>query len=69
MENKETDLPCCLRMPSGHYDPRKPTRGARQTPQRREVVMVAEAEDEGVAEEVAVNPMQIGITTKEIQAK
>lgn len=70
---KENDLPCCLLMPSGQHDPRRPTRGARQTPQRREVVMVdeaeGEAEDEVVAEGVAMDAMQTKMTIKKIKSK
>lgn len=38
-------LPCCLLMPSGHHDPRNPTRGSRQAPQRIEIVMVVEVKE------------------------
>ena len=48
-------------------------RGARQTPQRIEIVVVVEAneeaEDEGLAEEVDVKLMQNRMTTKRIKAK
>lgn len=73
MENKDTNLPCCLLMSSGHHDPRNPTKGACEAPQWIEVVMVAEAkkeaEEEGVGEEVVVNPMQNEMTIRRIEAK
>lgn len=67
---EQVDEPSCyLLMSSGHHDPKNPTRRSRQAPQRRAIVMEVEAKDEGVIEEVDVNPMKNRMTTRRIKAK
>lgn len=44
-------------MPSGYHDLRKPKKGPHETPQKLQIVMVAEAKEEVEDEVVIVNPM------------